>query len=116
MKTCRSNFPGTDKETSDRLEKDVETDEKAILGAIRQRREESSTSFEAIGFLMGTDPAQLSRYLKGTSKTTLTNYLRIARALGYRCELCLERAETSSDDVNLLSEMKLSAHKVYNRR
>ena len=53
-----------------------------MIDAISELRQKELSSLEAIGYLMGADPAQLSRYLKGTRSTTLTNYLRIARALG----------------------------------
>ena len=95
MKTCNRNFPGTERTTSDGHARDVAIDEKAMIDAISELRQKESSSLEAIGYLMGADPAQLSRYLKGTHSTTLTNYLRIARALGYRSRLVLEKADVS---------------------
>jgi hypothetical protein len=80
-------------EVSDQFALDVASDEKAIVDAIAALRGEAS-SIEAIGYLLGTDPAQISRHLRGVSSTTLTNYIRIARALGYRSKIVLERAET----------------------
>jgi hypothetical protein len=110
MRTCNRNFPGTDLGISQQLETDVAADEKAIVDAIARLRQ--NQSLEAIGFLLGADPAQLSRHLKGTRSTTLTNYLRIARALGYRCEIVLTKAETGSVTQDALSDLKITPHKV----
>lgn len=93
MRSCNRNFPGAALEVSDQFALDVAADEKAIVGAIAALRGEAS-SLEAIGCLLGTDPTQISRYLRGVSSMTLTNYIRIARALGYRPKIVLERAKT----------------------
>lgn len=112
MRTCNRNFPGTEIEISRQFEADVAADEKAILEAIAALRQKES--LEAIGFLLGADPAQISRHLKGIRSTTLTNYLRIARALGYRCRIVLEKAETNPGASNVLSDLKIAPHKVLN--
>ena len=112
MRTCNRNFPGTELEISRQFEADVTADEKAIIEAIAALRQKES--LEAIGFLLGADPAQISRHLKGTRSTTLTNYIRIARALGYRCKIVLEKAETSSGAGDILSNLKIAPHKVLN--
>ena len=112
MKTCNRHFPGTDGNVSRQFEADVAADEKAIIGAIAALRK--TESLEAIGFLLGADPAQISRHLKGTRSTTLTNYLRIARALGYRCKVVLEKAEATSASKDILSDLKITPHKVLN--
>src|ERR1700739_3869227 len=54
----------------------------------------AAISFETIEFVLGT--SQISRHLNRTSSVTLTNYLRIARCLGYRCRILLEKAEDRS--------------------
>ena len=95
MKTRRRDFPGTDPETSERLAREVASDENAIINALLELRQTNSMSLEAIGFLLGTDPSQISRYLKGNSKVTLTNYVRIARAFGYRCRIVFEQTEAA---------------------
>lgn len=112
MKTCNRHFPGTDIETSRQLQSDVDVDEKAIVEAIAALRQKES--LEAIGFLLGADPAQISRHLKGTRSTTLTNYLRIARALGYRCKIVLEKAESAPGSGGILSDLRIAPHKVLN--
>jgi transcriptional regulator with XRE-family HTH domain len=112
MRTCNHNFPGTDRDTSDKFARDVASDEKAMIDAISDLRHKESSSLEAIGYLMGADPAQLSRYLKGTRSTTLTNYLRIARALGYRSRLVLEKADASEVSSSVLSDLKIVPHQV----
>ena len=71
MKTCNRNFPGTNRTTSDSYARDVAIDEKAMIDAISELRQKESSSLEAIGYLMGADPAQLSRYLKGTAARCL---------------------------------------------
>ncbi len=107
MRTCNRKFPGADPEVSDQFALDVAADEKAIVDAIAALREETS-SLEAIGYLLGTDPAQISRHLRGVSSTTLTNYIRIARALGYRCKIVLERAKN-----DVLPDLRIGSHKVH---
>lgn len=91
---------------------DVAADEKSIIEAIASLRQKES--LEVIGFLLGADPAQISRHLKGTRRTTLTNYLRIARALGYRCRIVLEKAETAAGSGGVLSDLSIPPHKVLN--
>ena len=72
-------------------------------------------SLEAIGFLLGADPSQISRYLNGSSSVTLTNYLRIARALGFRCRVVLEASDLSPGNTPL-SDMRIEPHKVCSAR
>lgn len=107
------NFPGTDRGTSDRLAAEVATDEQGIVAAIRELREKEGVSLEALGFLLGTEAAQLSRHLKGTCGTSLTNYVRIARALGFRCRIVLEPADSN---IRGVSNRKVSPHRVINPR
>lgn len=73
---------------------DVAADEKAAIDALCDLRRISAISFETIEFVLGS---QISRYLNRTSSVTLTNYLRIARCLGYRCRILLEKAEDGSE-------------------
>jgi hypothetical protein len=113
MRTCNRHFPGTDSKISDQMALDVANDEKAIIDAIALLRQNDASSLEAIGFLLGTDSAQISRHLKGTSSTTLTNYLRIARALGYRCKIVMERAETITASKGVLSDLRIGTHMVH---
>ncbi len=79
------------------MTRDVEADEQAAITAIQELRRASATSFEAIAFMLGTGGNQISRYLNKSASVTLTNYLRIARSLGYRCTIVLERMEDSSE-------------------
>ena len=116
MKSCKRDFPGVDRKTSNQLALDVKTDEQTIIEQIAEIRRQSAVSLEAIGYLLGSDPAQISRYLKGACSTTLTNYLRIARALGYRCRVILEKSDNAGVDANILAELKLVAHKVRHGR
>lgn len=115
MRTCNRNFPGTDQATSDRYAREVAEDEAAFVAAIREARQEKSASLEAIAFLLGAEAAQLSRHLKGASSTGLTNYLRIARALGYRCRIVLEKADEGAH-ADPLTEMKIVPPKVTSPR
>jgi transcriptional regulator with XRE-family HTH domain len=116
MRSCSQDFPGVDSETSDRFAREVASDEEAIIGVVRDVREQESVSLEEIGFLLGIGPSQLSRYLKRTCPISLTNYVRIARALGYRCRVVLERAETHAADSDHLANVKISRHKVLHQR
>jgi len=116
MRTRTRDFPGTDHETSERLALEVAQDEDAIIGEITELRRTNPMSLEAIGFLLGTDPSQISRYLKGNSSITLTNYLRIARALGYRCRIVFEAADGEDAGSAALSDLRIASHKVCNTR
>jgi hypothetical protein len=113
MRTRTRDFPGTDHETSQRLAADVACDEKRIINEILERRRTNGMSLEAIGFMLGADPSQISRYLNGTSSVTLTNYLRIARALGFRCRVVLEPADSDPGNTSL-SDLRIQPHKVCN--
>ena len=75
---------------------------------------EKRKAWRPFGFLLGADPAQISRHLKGIRSTTLTNYLRIARALGYRCKIVLEKAGATPASKDILSDLKITPHKVLN--
>lgn len=115
VRTYNRNFPGTDTATSDRYARDVAEDEATFIAAIREARREKSASLEAIAFLLGAEAAQLSRHLKGSSSTGLTNYLRIARALGYRCRIVLEKADEGAQS-DPLTAMKIVQPKVTSPR
>ena len=110
------NFPGVDRRVSGRFASDVAADEQAIIAEIRALREREGVRLEALGFLLGADPAQLSRHLNGTSNTSLVNYLRITRALGYRCRVVLEKAASVDGDANALSDLKILPIKAQNAR
>lgn len=73
-------------------------------------------SLEAMGFLLGTGAGQISRYLNRSAGVTITNYLRIARALGYRCRIVLEKADGSQPGHQPLSDLRLEPHKVSKTR
>ena len=115
MRTRTRDYPGADRETNERLTLDVARDEEAIINEILELRRTNPISLEAIGFLLGADPSQVSRYLNGTSSVTLTNYLRIARALGYRCRIVLEMAEIGPHNTPPL-DLRIASHKVINAR
>lgn len=92
--------------------RDVELDEEAAIAAITELRRAGAISFETIGFLLGTGANQISRYLNRSASITLTNYLRIARSLGYRCRIVLERVE---DDTEMsLSNLNTVSHRGLN--
>jgi transcriptional regulator with XRE-family HTH domain len=100
-------FPGTDPLTNDRMMNEITADQSAIVAAISALREKEAASLEEIGFLLGIGPGSVSQYLSGVSGTSLTNYLRIARALGYRCRLVLEKVDTPSDASPPVSRQKI---------
>lgn len=116
MRACKRNFPGVDTQTSDRLALDVAVDERAILKSIDELRKKETASLEAMAYMLGNSPGRLSQYLRGACVTSLTNYLRIVRALGYRCEIVFEKADVNSMSPTPISEMRLPAHKVFNHR
>jgi transcriptional regulator with XRE-family HTH domain len=112
MRACNRHFPGTDDDASARMAREVENDEGAMLQQLRDLRQQQGASLESLGFLLGADPAQVSRYLKGTANVPLVTYLRIARALGRRCRITLEPAEAGSAGAGPLGELRIAAHKV----
>ena len=95
---------------------DVAQDEEAIIHSVMELRRTSPMSLEAMGFLLGTGAGQISRYLNRSAGVTLTNYLRIARALGYRCRIVLEKADGSQPGHQPLSDLRIEPHKVSNAR
>ncbi len=101
------NFPGTDRRTSERYASDVDADENDIIAAIRALRETEGQSLEALGFLLGLEPAQLSRHLNCTRATSLKNFLRTARALGYRCRMVFTKAEADCELKPVAKSIKL---------
>ena len=100
---------------SERMASEVAHDEKTIISQMLEQRRDNPMSLEAIGFLLGADPSQISRYLNGTSGVTLTNYLRIAHALGFRCRIVLEPADIGPGN-SALSNLRIASHKVCNAR
>lgn len=112
MRTRNVNFPGVDRSTAQRFASDVADDETAVCAQLAALRVAERASLESIGFLLGSDPARISRYLKGASPTSLTNYIRIARALGYRSRLVLEKADPTSDGAPDLARLRVPRHKV----
>jgi transcriptional regulator with XRE-family HTH domain len=113
MRACNRHFPGTDDDVSERMTRDIETDEAAMLEQLRALRAAEGASLESIGFLLGADPAQVSRYLKGSANIPLITYLRIARALGARCKITLEPADPLGEaGRSPLGELRIAAHKV----
>lgn len=105
-------FPGTDPLTNGQLVNDITADERAIIAAIRALRERDAVSLEEIGFVLGVAPGQISRYLTGAAPTTLKNYLRIIRALGYRCRMVFEKLDESRSNARPTSEQRLSPRRV----
>jgi len=89
------NFQGTDEATNLRFKSDVAADEETIVAAINALGKTEGQSLEALGFLLGVEPAQLSRHLNGSRGTSLNNYLRTARALGYRSRMVFERVDAA---------------------
>jgi transcriptional regulator with XRE-family HTH domain len=100
-------FPGTDPLTNDRMMSEIAVDQDAIVAAISSLREKEAASLEEIGFLLGIGPGSVSQYLSGVSGTSLTNYLRIARALGYRCRLVFERVDAPTEGSSPASNQKI---------
>lgn len=111
IRSCRSIFPGTDSQTSDRFTREITADEDQFVSALRKLRTDEAVSLEAVGFLLGINPGQLSRYLKGNCSTTLTNYLRIARAMGYRTRIVFEKVDTTAE-ADPLSDLKILTNRV----
>jgi hypothetical protein len=97
MSTRTRNFPGADRELDDLMTLDVAADEKAAIDAVCELRRINAISFETIEFVLGSGSGQISRYLNQTKSVTLTDYLRIARCLGYRCRTHLEKMEDGSE-------------------
>lgn len=115
MRTRTRDFPGTDTETNRRLTEDVARDEAIIINGLIEIRRKNQISFEVIGFLLGSDASLVSRNLRGHG-VTLTNFLRIARALGYRCRVSFEKADEAKLDTAAIANLQITSHKVLNPR
>jgi transcriptional regulator with XRE-family HTH domain len=98
------------------MAQDVAQDEEAIIHSVLELRRSNPMSLEAMGFLLGTGAGQISRYLNRSAGVTITNYVRIARALGYRCRIVLEKADASQPGQQPLAELRIEPHKVSNVR
>ena len=103
-------FPGLDRETAERFTSDVSAQEKQFIDALRAGRADENISLEELGFLIGISSGQLSRYASGECALTITNYLRIARALGYRPQVTWEKISDPAEAA--LPNMKVLPHKV----
>ena len=81
--------------------RDVAADEKALIGSVEpgsHRLPDGRRSGPAFALSEGS--------------TTLTNYLRTARALGYRTKLILEKADVTDASSQVLSDLKIAPHQV----
>ena len=58
------------------------------------------------------DAQDAAKKLARGGGTSLTNYIRIARALGYRSRLVLEKADASEASSNVLHDLRIVPHKV----
>lgn len=86
-------FPGLNAQTSATMLRDVEQDEAAFIDALSRLRRENKISLEALAYVLGMAGGHISRYLKQGTNMSLVNYLRISRALGYRCRIQFERVD-----------------------
>lgn len=103
-------FPGLDSETAEHFMSDVSAQEKQFIDALRAARADENISLEELEFLLGVSSGQLSRYASGECALTITNYLRIARALGYRPQVTWKRISDPAEAA--LPNMKVLPHKV----
>jgi transcriptional regulator with XRE-family HTH domain len=107
-----SNFRGIDEPQGCRMDADVAGDEQEMIERLSQLRQASGISLETLGFMIGTAGGHVSRYLRQGGRVTLANYIRIARALGYRSRIVFERVD---DDGGAQSLNKV-AHRVSRSR
>ena len=110
MNMRRPRYEGLDGRSAKLLDQDVAADRDAFMNSVRELREQTSTSIEEISFLLGVHTGRLSRQLRGEVDFTLTSYLRLVRAFGYRCQIVLEK--TDEVDTNVLSNLKLGSRRV----
>lgn len=107
MKTRLRKFPGTDAHAGAKMSLDVDADEQAALNNLAKLRQNKAITLETIGFMLGTAGNHISRYFNRTASITLSNYMRIARSLGYRCKITFEpvdeKGEVSLSDLNNVS-------------
>ncbi len=86
-------FPGLNAQTNATMLRDVEDDEAALIDALSRLRHENKISLETLAYVLGTAGGHISRYLKQGTNMSLVNYLRISRALGYRCRIHFEKVD-----------------------
>jgi transcriptional regulator with XRE-family HTH domain len=86
-------FPGIDAEKNATMAREVEEDESSIVEALSRLRRENAISLETLAYVLGTSGGHVSKYLTRGASISLINYLRIARALGYRCRIKFEKVD-----------------------
>lgn len=86
-------FQGLDEANSGRMDADVACDEHDMIEALAQLRHTAGISLETLAFMLGTAGGHVSRRLKQGGNINLTNYLQIARALGYRARIVFEKVD-----------------------
>lgn len=116
MRSCSKTFPGADRKTSDQFASDVSDDERAMVTALRSLRAREALSLEEVGFILGMGAGPLSRCMSGAAGVSLTSYLRIARAMGYRCRVSLEKVKEHGGGGDAVSNVKIAAHRVIHHR
>jgi hypothetical protein len=87
------NFHDIDEANGCRMDTDVDRDEQDMIERLASLRQTAGISLETLGFMLGTAGGHVSRQLKHGGRITLTNYVRIARALGYRSKVVFERVD-----------------------
>lgn len=86
-------FQGLDEANSGRMDADVACDERDMIEALAQLRHTAGIGLETLAFMLGTASGHVSRRLKHGGNINLTNYLQIARALGYRARIVFEKVD-----------------------
>ncbi len=106
----KRDFPGADAEINASMSRDVEQDVTALLEVLSGPRTKNRVSLEALGYVLGTSGGHISKYLRCGFGISLLNYLRIARALGYRCRVHFERVDDGGVAwLNKVSHSRLDA-------
>ena len=116
MRNRKLDFPGVDNCTSKKLSRDVAEDREAVLQAVQNLRKKEEMSLEEVSFVLGAHAGQLSRQFKGDVSMTLTSYLRLVRALGYRCQVTFTKVPSDTSDADFYSDLKLNSHRVMHQR
>ena len=116
MRKRKLEFPGLDSCSSEKMCRDVVTDRENIMRATQNLRKQESMSLEEVGFVLGVQAGQLSRQLNGEVGMTLANYIRLVRALGYRCQITFTKTSFDASNTDLRSDLKVNSHPAVRER
>lgn len=109
---AQAGLSSADAETNVSMLRDIEQDERALLEALSGLRTKNKISLETLAYVLGASGDHISKYLRSGASISFVNYLRIARALGYRCRVHFERVDEGGvAPLNKVAHSRLDARR-----